>query len=382
LAQTSADAHRRCLRVHEVRETALRHSDRVDYTYDGLGRRVEKLTYTNDSLSGSVHFVYDGWRVMEELDENYATQKSYTLGLDLSGSLEGAGGIGGLLAIAKPLGTAYTAANYFYDGNGNVIDLAADDGTSLAHYAYAPFGERLAATGTWAEANAYQFSSKPRETINGFYYYGLRYYNPGTGRWLSRDPIEEQGGLNLYGMAGNNAVNQIDFLGLCPCKVNKFKINVEGWTRGWPNFRLWGAKSYTLYLNVEFEIEVEDEKDCKMLQWKKGETGAFGATRDVFSDWTRDGSIIWNTSDWASIPHSGWSGSKGHRKATFQDKPGFHIIPASSFPVYWGGVGGSGPFWFKTEVLDAAKNTTVKEITWGMRIDYTSPASGSHNFYF
>lgn len=42
----------------------------------------------------------------------------------------------------------------------------------------------------------------------------LAYYNPATGTWLSRDPIEEQGGLNLYGFVGNAPINKIDALGL------------------------------------------------------------------------------------------------------------------------------------------------------------------------
>ncbi|MBK9991168.1 MAG: hypothetical protein IPP19_10650 [Verrucomicrobia bacterium] len=136
---------------------------------------MEKLTSINGTPTGLVRYVYDGWRVVEELDESYATTRSYTLGTDLSGSLEGAGGIGGLLAITTGGATpsSRTTANYFHDGNGNVTDLALDDGSAAAHYVYSPFGERLAATGTWADVNAYQFSSKPRETINGFYYYGL-----------------------------------------------------------------------------------------------------------------------------------------------------------------------------------------------------------------
>lgn len=40
------------------------------------------------------------------------------------------------------------------------------------------------------------------------------FYNPETGRWLSRDPIEEQGGVNPYGMVGNGPVNKCDYLGL------------------------------------------------------------------------------------------------------------------------------------------------------------------------
>lgn len=52
------------------------------------------------------------------------------------------------------------------------------------------------------------------KTASGVCYYGFRYYNPSTGRWLSRDPIGEAGGLNLYGMVGNDAVNSIDPFGL------------------------------------------------------------------------------------------------------------------------------------------------------------------------
>jgi RHS repeat-associated protein len=47
-------------------------------------------------------------------------------------------------------------------------------------------------------------------------YYGYRYYDPITGRWPSRDPIEEEGGLNLYGFVGNDGVDEWDVLGLAP----------------------------------------------------------------------------------------------------------------------------------------------------------------------
>jgi RHS repeat-associated protein len=52
------------------------------------------------------------------------------------------------------------------------------------------------------------------ETASGMFFYGFRYYDATTGRWLSRDPIGERGGLNIYGMLGNDAVNQWDLLGL------------------------------------------------------------------------------------------------------------------------------------------------------------------------
>ena len=50
--------------------------------------------------------------------------------------------------------------------------------------------------------------------VSGVSVYGFRYYNPSTGRWISRDLIQERGGLNVYGMIGNDAINKTDRLGL------------------------------------------------------------------------------------------------------------------------------------------------------------------------
>jgi uncharacterized protein RhaS with RHS repeats len=46
--------------------------------------------------------------------------------------------------------------------------------------------------------------------------YQYRHYDPVTGRWPSRDPIGERGGLNLYGFVGNNSLTVIDVLGGMP----------------------------------------------------------------------------------------------------------------------------------------------------------------------
>jgi RHS repeat-associated protein len=53
------------------------------------------------------------------------------------------------------------------------------------------------------------------------HYYGYRYYDPNTGRWPSRDPIEEEGGVNLYGFVGNDGVDKIDVLGRSYSEINK-----------------------------------------------------------------------------------------------------------------------------------------------------------------
>jgi RHS repeat-associated protein len=64
-----------------------------------------------------------------------------------------------------------------------------------------------------ASANSFRFSTKYQDDETSLLYYGYRYYNPSTGRWMSRDPIEEEGGVNLYGFVINNPVNQVDLLG-------------------------------------------------------------------------------------------------------------------------------------------------------------------------
>jgi len=50
----------------------------------------------------------------------------------------------------------------------------------------------------------------------GWLYYGFRYYMPEIGKWASRDPIEERGGVNLYGFVGNGPIDWVDVLGLSP----------------------------------------------------------------------------------------------------------------------------------------------------------------------
>ena len=80
-------------------------------------------------------------------------------------------------------------------------------------YEYGPFGEIVRSSGAYADANPFRFSTKYRDNETGFYYYGYRHYDPTTGRWSNRDPIQEQGGLNLYGFIVNDPVNYVDFLG-------------------------------------------------------------------------------------------------------------------------------------------------------------------------
>jgi RHS repeat-associated protein len=168
-------------------------------------------------LATERRYVYDGWNVVAALNGVNAPQRTYLWGLDLSGTLQGDGGVGGLLAVnsrVTPIGTFFVS----HDGRGNVTQLTSGtDGTTVAQYAYGPFGELIRKPhpgSTYASVNPFLFSTKFWDAETDLLYYGYRYYNPGTGRWLNRDSIGELGGLNLYGFVGNNPLKWIDHFGL------------------------------------------------------------------------------------------------------------------------------------------------------------------------
>jgi len=185
--------------------------------------------------------VYDGNVVIQERDLNNWPATTYTRGKDLSGSLEGAGGIGGLLSMTLNGATGPLSSNSMYyhsDGNGNLTALIAPSQTIAAKYVYDAFGNVISKSGQYADANLYRFSSKEAHPPSGLVYYLYRYYDPNLQRWVNRDPIGEPGfetdrthkafatvsayprsaevleGADLYTVVDNKTVNRIDFFGL------------------------------------------------------------------------------------------------------------------------------------------------------------------------
>ena len=195
-------------------------SYKSDWTYDGRGRMRKRIDYswTGSSWYPSVttYYIYDGMRVIQERTSSPTV--SYTRGSDLSGSFEGAGGIGGLLARSHAYQSgsgSWTNHNYYHsDGGGNVTYMVDTNQNMVATYRYDPFGNTISSSGTLASANVYQFSSKERHANSGMYYYGYRWYDPNLQRWLNRDPMGEYGGRNLYRFVLNDPIDGVDPWGL------------------------------------------------------------------------------------------------------------------------------------------------------------------------
>lgn len=189
---------------------------RSDFTYDGFGRmRVRTEAAWNGSgwiTNTTVRYLYDGMAVVQERDGSNQPTVSYLRGLDLSASLQGAGGIGGLLARYDH--ASALSAFYHADGGGNVTALMTTAQTLAARYVYDPFGRIVAQSGPLADANVYRFSSKEFHANSGLYSYGFRWYDPNLQRWINRDPMGETFDVNLYRFAYNNPNKYVDPNGL------------------------------------------------------------------------------------------------------------------------------------------------------------------------
>ena len=220
--------------------------------YDHIGRRVKKIT-----PEATYTCFYDGWLLVKEVVERSGDTRrcgvsprhcggagsstslgedaagsrvsmedviEYHWGKDLSGTIGGAGGVGGLLYV-KINGVIYVP---WYDAYGNIMGYWDAEGHIVAEYTYDAFGKLIASSGPMADAFSLRYSTKYFDPETGFYYYGYRFYSPELKRWITRDPIGEEGGVNLYAMCVNSPIDAFDILGMSDATVV-----IEGLGAGW-----------------------------------------------------------------------------------------------------------------------------------------------------
>ena len=178
----------------ENRLVAITNGNHVSaFTYDGLGRRVQIVEYSNGTIASVSRVVWDGQQMSQSSNAgNNITIQYY------------------------PQGTVIAGHNYYYtrDQLGSIREMVDGSGALCARYDYDPYGQPA----------VNQITVNPSTTgfaYTGFYYHtrsGLslapyRAYNAATGTWLSRDPKQEGGGLNPYDYVRNNPVNNVVSIG-------------------------------------------------------------------------------------------------------------------------------------------------------------------------
>lgn len=214
------------------------------WTHLADGRWIERIISTNNGTAYypaiTNRYVWDGQVLITVLDHTNGVVVSFMRGLDLSGSLQDAGGVGGVLAVkvgsSAQFGTMANTTHFTcYDGNGNVTALVnVADGSESARYEYGAFAERLRETGPMAKLNPIRFSTQYTDDAIGDVKYLFRDYTAETGRWVNKDPLgnarmfsgdsgimdneffpfEFANGGNLYHFVANNSANKIDAFGL------------------------------------------------------------------------------------------------------------------------------------------------------------------------
>ena len=177
---------------------------RIEYTYDGLNRRISK---SGDGVQGTItHYVYDREDVIREFSGvGGAPNQRYLHGPGIDQVLAQEDAAGNVLwLLSDHLGTAR--------------DLVDNAGTPVNHLTYDSYGNLLAQSDP-SKATRFLFTGRELDEEIGLYYYRARYYDPQIGRFLSEDPLRFKGGdMNLYRYVGNDPVSFLDPWGLARCR--------------------------------------------------------------------------------------------------------------------------------------------------------------------
>ncbi len=167
-----------------------------EYQYNGFGQRTK--VFYNGNLSKK--FVYYNQLETCSIEDSIGNIIYLTRGLDIIG------GIGGIIASynSNTSNTVY----HLYNHRGDIIENINESEDILYSTTYDAFGTNKHIIGENLIDNNY--STKQYNATTGLSYFGSRYYMKESGRWITRDPIRFDGGLNIYGFNNNNPVNFID----------------------------------------------------------------------------------------------------------------------------------------------------------------------------
>ena len=185
----------------------------VECAYDSMGRRFEKKVTVGGTTGFHARYLYRDYLQVAECDltgETPALVRSYLWDPSEPQATR-------VLAMTRWEANGTQVKEHLYcmhDAMKNVTSLFGEARGRRALYEYRPYGGLITSEGNMAEENKFRFSSEYMDDELGLVYYNYRHLNPLDGRWISRDPIAEQGGWNLFAFVGNKIFNQADILGL------------------------------------------------------------------------------------------------------------------------------------------------------------------------
>ena len=177
------------------------------YAYDAVGRRVR--THTPGSSPETLYHIYDGSQVIADMLPDGTRHRTYTWGP----------GIDNLLAVTTGQGATYRAIT---DMQGSIHGFVNSSGTFVEQYDYDAWGNITFSQHPPAPfvASPYRWQGREYSEATGLYYFRARWYDPVSGRFLSKDPASLLGGMNLYTFCHNDPVNFRDPHGDIPWLVS------------------------------------------------------------------------------------------------------------------------------------------------------------------
>ncbi len=228
------------------------------YAYDDSGRRIRKT-----SAGTTTQYLYDG-------EDIHAEWNTAIAGMPSAEYVHGAGTDESILRLTGSTNSpGATEAAYLQDGLGSVIAMANTAGTLTANQRFDAWGNKTTSTGT---VNQYGYTGREPDAT-GLEFYRARYYHPGIGRFMSRDPMGMADAVSGYAYVGNNPVMLTDPMGLKALLADAG--GVSGGTSYWGQITSWLNKPIT-----SGSAWVRDESSCLVCTanpltttWAEGEQG-------------------------------------------------------------------------------------------------------------